>query len=390
MVLYSDWSELQCEFSKTFRRKNKFETLSSVKQRNREFYWWSRNLREVVEYYGNKGWKHDYCDKYNKNNNYRKGPFYTGMNYAMVIPEILIRLNGPCSSSRQIEVAMVFAGNDGMVIEMDNQSYNQSYWLRCIDMNWISQYAGEDEYVFMGGCYRIRISSITIMSTANDYEIYFRAMYYFDAMITGTDLGGTLDNRSELDYEILVNLIQYETREKTTRDHPLYVHDTFRTYTNTKTQVVVNMRKIAILTFNRIGSLIITEFYSDGDKSYSINPLIYSLFHNLQSVVIITTGYDENDQYQFYRINISDLLLTKNKNVNITVKAEHEYNVESNENGIITNTSYVGESWLCNSYKSMATLFTSEQDIFCQTETIKDGKRNDLKVDILSIGCAQQ
>ena len=123
LVLYSDCSDLQCQFSKTFRLQNKLETLQSVKQRNREFYHWSRNLREVVEYYGNSGWRdHFNDDRLNMNCSNKRGPFFSGMNKVMVIPEIMIRLNGSCSTSKSIEVATRFAGNDGIIIQMNNQS----------------------------------------------------------------------------------------------------------------------------------------------------------------------------------------------------------------------------------------------------------------------------
>ena len=137
LVLYSDWTELQCAFTKTFRKTSQYESLSDLKARNREYHHWSKNIREAVEYYGSRGWMDDWDKKRNISWNRKKGPFYSGMSHKMVFPEIMIRLNGPCSSTKQIEVATRFAGDQGMIIKLDNNSYRQSNNLRCFDMNWV-------------------------------------------------------------------------------------------------------------------------------------------------------------------------------------------------------------------------------------------------------------
>eukprot|EP01083_Nonionella_stella_P254839 875311_1 len=52
LVLYTDYIDLSTDFSSTFRKNNAFETLESMKRRNREYYWMSRWLRECVEMHG--------------------------------------------------------------------------------------------------------------------------------------------------------------------------------------------------------------------------------------------------------------------------------------------------------------------------------------------------
>ena len=49
VILYTDWSDLSSEFSKSFRKLQPFEPLSLVKRRNQEFANWSKILRETVE-----------------------------------------------------------------------------------------------------------------------------------------------------------------------------------------------------------------------------------------------------------------------------------------------------------------------------------------------------
>ena len=445
LIMYSDWTNLQCAFSKTFRRKHRFETLSSVKQRNREFYWWSRNLREAVECYGNWGWGFDGIndEKWNANWLNKRGPFYNGMNYAMVIPEIMIRLNGPCSSSRQIEVAMRFAGSDGILIQMNNNSYKKSYGLRCFDMNWLSQYQGEDEYLWIGGTYRIRIESIRIISNGMNFERYFRTLYYFDAMITGMDIGWEkADTMTSSDLEALQNLINYRMGD-VKNEYPEYINDTFAAYTSMKTQIVIKIHDLYGY-FHRIKDLIIhikslvynvndgsysTKYFEDTKKlqasriagyvpevkflktedgfefadmdftlkplfgpldledkeSYCIKSVIYNLFPNLQSIILITTSW-ENLMYHKYRVDISDLLSLRSKDVAITLKADHEYFFECDDQGRVVSKTYLEPSWLNEWNSSKPKSFKSNHNISYQKEIMKYSGGNECIVDILKIG----
>ena len=124
LILYSDRTELQFRFTSTFRQTELYQSLSDIKQNNREYYHWSRNIREAVEYYGSSGWSDYWDDKRNISWNNKKGPFYCGMSSKMVIPEVMIRLNGPTSSTRQIQVATKFGGDHGVFMRLDNKSYS--------------------------------------------------------------------------------------------------------------------------------------------------------------------------------------------------------------------------------------------------------------------------
>ena len=55
IILYCDFSALCTAFSGTFRKSRPFESLDSIKKRNREYSIWSRLLRETVEYFGQRG-----------------------------------------------------------------------------------------------------------------------------------------------------------------------------------------------------------------------------------------------------------------------------------------------------------------------------------------------
>ncbi len=131
LILYTDFSSLCKDFSSTFRKTKAYETLSSIKQRNREYYWMSRILRETVEMFG----------MYYPTDT--KGiSFYTGISLVMSIPEFKMRLCAPTSTSICIEVAVKFSGVDGMILELQKVGLNQ---LSTFDCSWLSQYKEESE-----------------------------------------------------------------------------------------------------------------------------------------------------------------------------------------------------------------------------------------------------
>ena len=49
------------------------------------------------------------------------GPFFTGMSWIMPISNFNIILYSPTSTSVHIEVAMIFGGESGMILEFEDQ-----------------------------------------------------------------------------------------------------------------------------------------------------------------------------------------------------------------------------------------------------------------------------
>ena len=143
LILYTDYDALSSDFSSSFRKIYPFETLQNVKIRNSYYWWWSKTLRETVELYGSTGSKYAQNPRLN-------GPFFTGLSFVMNIPQYQIKLNSPTSTSTHIQVATKFAGDQGMIIELDIEDSDRTMDnLRGFDCSWISQYKGEDEmYVY--------------------------------------------------------------------------------------------------------------------------------------------------------------------------------------------------------------------------------------------------
>ena len=132
IILYTDFSELSSNFTSSFRACTPYQTLSQIKARNSNYWWWSKSLREVVELFGDR-----------VDNEY---PIcYTGMSVVMNIPSFRMRLCSPTSTSTQIEVAMKFAGSQGMILQLQTKGIMWLDYVRAFDCSYISRYSEEEE-----------------------------------------------------------------------------------------------------------------------------------------------------------------------------------------------------------------------------------------------------
>ena len=138
LFLYTDFTKFSTEFSKVFRRILN-ESIKDTNVRNSKFAHTAQSLRELITYFGSNrnygGKPEDLC-----------GPFYTGMDCVLNVPEFALSLQGPTSSSRELSIAWRFAGHSGMVITLDN-STGVSAEERFVNVRWLSSFPEEDEQV---------------------------------------------------------------------------------------------------------------------------------------------------------------------------------------------------------------------------------------------------
>merc|ERR1712152_126053 len=99
------------------------------------------------------------------------GSYYCGMSVVLNIPEFNIFLCSPTSTSKQIEVAIKFSGDHGVVLQLDNPPFSHGalYGFNC---SWISRYKEEDERLFFGGYRRIKIESVRKRSTKQNFKTF--------------------------------------------------------------------------------------------------------------------------------------------------------------------------------------------------------------------------
>ena len=143
LILYTDLSEFSRNFSSTFRQCTRNETIQSIKRRNSKYWWQSKFITEAVKFYG--------YDSYGKHKGYynkERGPFYSGIDMILCVCSYSMRLRGPTSTSKHIEVAINFSKREGIIISLDNTGYQYANQLPFIDCSWFSRYPDEVCFIY--------------------------------------------------------------------------------------------------------------------------------------------------------------------------------------------------------------------------------------------------
>eukprot|EP01084_Bolivina_argentea_P102153 183054_1 len=304
VIFYTDYSELSSAFSTTFRRLEAHEPLSSIKKRNKEYWWWSKTLRETVEYYGKDRWNYG-------SNNGIQGPFYTGLSFECALSEFDIKLCCPSSTSMKKEVAWRFAGDAGLIIELNNDIEKWSKCLRCYDCSWISRFKEEDERLFFGAKYRMRVSTVRIIKTNTNYELFIKPLYYLDCMVNGTEMDpNDPPNITSKDHTILSRLIKHEITNQTKNIYEEYVHNTFKVWCNQKTRIIIDLFYLHT-SFFALKQLIISD-------ENLINSDILKLFKNIDAIIIHSAS-------NYYAFDLKGLAMVlehhTQKRLQITIKS---------------------------------------------------------------------
>eukprot|EP01083_Nonionella_stella_P151582 484505_1 len=296
LVLYTDYTELSSAFSSTFRKCDPFETITSVKQRNGVYYWMSRRLRECVEIFGQcRGYKRS-DKRYNKDKGTELlGPFYCGMSAVMSMPSFSMRLCSPTSTSKQIEVAMKFSGARGIVLQMDTpKRVPQHIYLHAFNASWISRFKEEDERLFFGGAWPIKIQSIRIRATTQNFGRFIRCLHYLDTMVTGGDMYGM--EVSEDDLFIIKCLINGTVNgHGTEKRFDDYIYSTFDAFRSAKKQVVLSLYDLDNANTNVRDLLMNALDRRDVRKEEETNlckAKIFEIFKNVKRIVIVTTDWN--------------------------------------------------------------------------------------------------
>ena len=161
LICYTDFSELCTAWTSSFRQIYLGESKESMELRQRGYYYLSKYLYEMVQYFGvachgklsfenDRGVSSDdsssgihvsWVDEI--------GPFFCGMSIQMPLPSFNIKLNSPTSTSRAKEVAIRFSGEDGILITFNNNGLHENDRTAFCDASWLSRYKEEEEvYVY--------------------------------------------------------------------------------------------------------------------------------------------------------------------------------------------------------------------------------------------------
>ena len=320
IILYTDYTQLSSDFTSTFRKHGAFDSLQAAKKRNQKYWWWSKTLLEAVRAYGDaysrRAGGHAGIDRWCIDGGALKGPFYSGMSMVLNIPEFNIRLISPTSTSLHIEVAMKFSGEQGIIIELNNDKVG--HYTQALDVSWISRFAEEEEryslldFFFVYSCvhnniiYRlfygndkhpINITSIRMIESSLNFEYLVGAMTALDNCISNQIRNEV--SASHKYGEKLSVLFNYIINGKLEKKWNKYVYDTFHCFTRNKQIIHISVGALKLLVKDK--DLLNLICYKLDDNNFEIideenltnliRPHLFKIFENVQEIYVETFDY---------------------------------------------------------------------------------------------------
>eukprot|EP01084_Bolivina_argentea_P011292 21109_1 len=345
VIMYCDFTVYCTKFSSTFRKIKPFEDLDSIRSRNESYFWQSKLLREAVECFGTTAvWNKD-----KQIYEYIHGPFFCGMSFVMNMPEMMVSLNGPTSTSQNMEVSINFAKRDGIIIELNNNGNSCGSDIPIFDCSFISSYGEESECLFFGSKQRIRIVSVRIVKDCLNYGEHCKALYIFDSMLNNIkDLTLKITKKDVSCMEAFIALQMENTHKynKYTDVVDDYLLSTFSLFVQSKKQINVKMQDL-VDKYSSLYHLIIESdikctsgsiIESDVCETRS-NLLSFSflkMMKNVEQITIKTTFSDGGETYNIYMFNLEYFLeiinaLSSWKEIQVTVEKQKRYKTDDSE-----------------------------------------------------------
>ena len=370
LVLYTDFTNLCSNFSATFRPLTSFELLSSIKRRNQKFWFMAKNLRELVQLWGDGGERpyyddngeyinHDNGKKYNKD--VLSGSFFSGISFCAVFPCYQIRLCCPTSTTDQITVATKFAGPHGVIVKLQNNVHMHKDWIRGFQASFISNYFEEREVVVFGGHYKMGIATIKLTETFKDYGLTAKALTKFNSVINGDAAYGT-DKLSKKELSLLLCLIQFQLDKNESIQYKemvdLYTKKTWKSFINYQQFIHLNYHALYNnnTALNKILFPSIKRYkYNKNWRGISVvdnipSTKLFLLFNNTENILINTSN--ARGDYVFPFSFVSFLAFVQQhkliEKVTITAVRHQDYD-ESQGKG-----SWLFDIWNSNGYELTA------------------------------------
>eukprot|EP01084_Bolivina_argentea_P315267 546154_1 len=309
LVLYTDFSYLSSDFSKSLRPRTYFEHVIAIKGRNSKYHYLSKYLRETVEIYGK-------CRYEDDDNPGLKGPFYCGLSVVVHLPQFNITLCSPTSTTKLITVAMTFSGRDGMILQLNNNCQGKLDTLRAFDASWISEYREEMERIYFGGYHLIQVESVRIRKTNQNFEEIIHGLCYLDNMITGAkqEQSGKRVPVAKKHIELIKNLFSQILNKYAKKQYDQYVLSSFYSFTLHKQQIILDLHELSIAN-KTMKDIILYELdkrwpedevvRNYNDFSNLFRKQMVFIFKNTESIIITTTS---SDGYYSYSISMIALL----------------------------------------------------------------------------------
>eukprot|EP01084_Bolivina_argentea_P256127 431114_1 len=168
ILFYCNTDELQRIFSSTYRIfENINESDDDFKGRHSNYFHFGKLLREVVDVFGMVLVDDELT-------------LYHGINHPLYFDKMRAKFYCPTSTSKNRVIAAEFAGDNGMILEFGKYERN-AFYFDCF----VSSYARESEYLFIGGYAAIKIKNILhFISKTNTIENYAQHLLFIQCFFS--------------------------------------------------------------------------------------------------------------------------------------------------------------------------------------------------------------
>ena len=276
-----------------------------MKKRNQKYYFLSKYLRETVEIYGDDGFDDDI-----------EGPLFCGMNIVLIMPQMNIRLNGPTSTTKQLDVAINFSKKKGIIIKLNNKYEGGGKLQRMFDVSWLSSFKEEDERFTFSGNWGLQICDIINTVTNKNYEKYLKALWFLDMILSGNKLPKNKKYLTLSEIKIIITLIS----SSSVLLYDQYIMDTWNMFILSKKTLIINMHQI----YERCPKILRHELFykmqirdSIRHKSNILKVKILNIFPNINKLIIYAScDYGLYRSYSFKIDLFIDLVLRQWNNQN--------------------------------------------------------------------------
>merc|ERR1712228_848443 len=156
------------------------------------------------------------------------------------------------------------------------------------------------ERLFIGGFYRIKVESIRLTKTKENFETFFVSLFYFDAMVTAKS--GMIKLKINSNQRgVIKSLIKWRLEQKKDPKMNEYLYQTFDAYTKNKKQIEINYYYLSFARESMYNLIVHSLEYGAKPKheNDTVNLLrleeLGKIFQNVKTVHI---GYNRS-QYPF-------------------------------------------------------------------------------------------
>eukprot|EP01083_Nonionella_stella_P055892 147383_1 len=177
ILFYCNFDELQNEFSKTFRKKEEYDTEQDIIDRHcKNFYWFGRALFVAINFYGQRMQKNQVV--------------WHGLSSRMLFERFAAHFDSPTSTTTQKNVAQTFSGNGhGIILKLKSKHNVKCAWM--LDVSLFSDYTDECERLFLNETLIITDILTIVKNRWVSFKNYIGACLYFEKITSGNATDAT-------------------------------------------------------------------------------------------------------------------------------------------------------------------------------------------------------